>query len=113
MEMRKGFGGLLVLSVFLLGFVLLLSTHTPRLASKGYSSIVFVEACSNRIAIARKAILESYRMVDERNLAEWASSVETLCASYNLKVSMNFTRFPIEVILTDPATGMSSSFLLA
>ncbi|MEM3555293.1 MAG: hypothetical protein QXF56_01035 [Candidatus Micrarchaeia archaeon] len=112
MEMKKGFGGLLVLSVFTLGFILLLSSHSPRIASKGYSSIVFAEVRSNRIALARKTIIESYKQVNERNLAEWTASVEKICSSYGLRVSIDFSKTPKEVKLTDSYTGMSSSFFL-
>ena|GEM_PF-5311540 len=112
MEMKKGFGGLLVLSVFLLGFILLLTSHTPRITYKGYSSILSAEVRSNRIAVARKVILESYKEVDERNLAEWAVSVERVCASYGLRVSIDFSKTPKKVNLTDIYTGMTSSFFL-
>jgi hypothetical protein len=113
MGMRKGFGGLLVLSTFMLGFVLLLSSHTPRIASKGYSSIVAAEVHSDRIAIARNIITKSYRMVEERNRAQWASLVESeLSSRYGLRVSINFKNFPAEVNLIDPSNGMSASFVL-
>jgi len=113
MEMRRGFAGLLVLSIFMLGFVLLLGSHTSRIASRDYSSIVTAEIRSDRIAIARNVIIKSYRIVEERNKARWTSSIgDEISNSYGLRVSIDFKKFPAEVNLTDPSTGMSSSFLL-
>jgi len=113
MEMKRGFAGLLVLSAFMLGLVLLLGSHLPRISSKGYSSIVAAEIHSDRITIARNVITKSYRMVDEANRPQWASSIgRELYYSYGLKVSMNLKKYPAEVNITDTSNGMSASFIL-
>lgn len=111
MAMRKGFAGLLVLSVFLLGFVFLLSSHSQYIASKNYRSMVSAEIRSDRIAIARNIITKSYRHVDEKGRVQWANSVaDSLSNSYGLKVSMNSSSYPLKVNVTDPSNGMSTSF---
>jgi len=111
MEMRKGFAGLLVLSVFMLGFVFLLSSHSQYIASKNYRSIVSAEIRSDRMAIARNIITGSYRHVDEKGRAQWATLVvDSLSSSYGLKVSIDSSGYPLQVNVTDPSTGMSTSF---
>ena len=113
MEMRRGFAGLLVLSVFMLGLVLMLSSHSPYIASKSYQSMVTAEIHSDRIAIARNVITKSYRGVDETGKAQWASSVaDSLSKSYGLKAFIDFTKTPAEVCITDPSNGMNASFFL-
>jgi len=113
MEMRKGFAGLLVLSVFMLGFILMLSSHSQYIASKNYQSMVTAEIHSDRIAIARNIITKSYGRVDEKGRAQWASSVaSSLSNSYGLKVSIDFTKVPAEVHISDPSNGMNTSFFL-
>jgi hypothetical protein len=113
MEMRKGFAGLLMLSVFMLGFVLLLAANSPRIASKEYSSIVVAEIRSDRMAIARNVLIKSYKGVDEKNTDKWANIAEgELSSRYGFKVSIDLQKFPVEANITDPATGMSTSFFL-
>jgi hypothetical protein len=113
MEMRKGFAGLLMLSVFMLGFVLLLGSNSPRVASKGYSSIVSAEIHSDRVAIARNVLIKSYKEVDEKNRNQWADAAEgELSRLYGLKIGIDLQKFPAEANITDPQTGMSTSFFL-
>ncbi|MCX6776751.1 MAG: hypothetical protein NTY73_02125 [Candidatus Micrarchaeota archaeon] len=111
MAMRRGFAGLLVLSVFMLGFVFLLSSHSQYIASKNYRSMVSAEIHSDRIAIARNIITRSYRHVDEKGRVQWATSIaDSLSNSYGLKVSMDSSSYPIMVNVTDPSSGLSTSF---
>ena len=112
MGMRKGFAGLLVLSTFLLGFVLLMSSGSLRISSKGYSSMVAAEVQSNRLAIARNVIKRSYGMIDPHNTAQWTEAAEAISRDYGVRVSIDFEKFPAEANLTDETNGMSTSFLL-
>jgi hypothetical protein len=113
MEMRKGFAGLLVLAVFMLGFVLLLGSNSPRIASKEYSSIVAAEIHSDRIAIARNVLIKSYKKIDERNRVQWADMVESeLASKYGLRISLDLKKSPVEANITDSTNGMSTSFFL-
>jgi len=113
MGMRKGFAGLLMLAVFMLGFVLLLGSSSPRIASKEYSSMVAAEIHSDRIAIARNVLVKSYKKVDERNRELWASTIKSeLSSKYGLRIGIDLQKSPAEVSITDPANGMSTSFSL-
>ncbi len=113
MEMRRGFAGLLMLSVFMLGFVLLLGLNSPRIASNGYSSMVTSEIRSDRLAIARNVLIKSYKKVDESHRKQWANVAEgELSSTYGLRVSIDMQKFPAEANITDPANGMSTSFFL-
>ena len=113
MDMRKGFGGLLMLSVFMLGFVLLLGSSSPRVASKEYYSMVAAEIRSDRMTIARNVLTKSYKGVDERNRDRWANTVEgELSSRYGLRVRIDIQKYPVEATITDPSTGMSTSFFL-
>lgn len=113
MAMRKGFAGLLMLTIFLLGFVLLLGSNSPRIASKEYYSMVAAEIQSDRIAIARNVLIKSYKQVNEENRNQWADKAESeLSSRYGLIIKINLQKFPAEASITDPANGMSTSFLL-
>lgn len=113
MDMRKGFGGLLMLSVFMLGFVLLFASTSPRIANNEYNSIVAAEIRSDRIAIARNVLTKSYEGVNAGNRALWENTVEgELAGAYGLNVSIDIQEYPAEANITDPSTGMSTSFFL-
>jgi hypothetical protein len=113
MDMKRGFAGLLLLSVFMLGFVLLLGSNLPRIASREYSSIVTAEIHSDRMAIARNVLIQSYKKVDVTNRGQWANTAEgELSSRYGLRIRINLQKFPVEADITDPATGMSTSFFL-
>jgi hypothetical protein len=113
MGMRKGFAGLLMLAVFMLGFVLLLGSSSPHIASKEYSSMVAAEIHSDRIAIAKDVLIKSYKKVDERNREQWAGAVKSeLSSRYGLKIGIDLQKSPVEASITDPANGMSTSFFL-
>jgi hypothetical protein len=113
MDMKKGFGGLLMLSVFMLGFVLLFASNSPRIASNEYNSMVAAEIHSDRIAIARNVLIKSYEGVDAGNRAVWENTIEgELARAYGLNISIDTQEYPVEANITDPSTGMSTSFFL-
>jgi len=113
MEMKRGFAGLLMLAVFMLGFVLLLGSSSSRIASKEYSSMVAAEIHSDRIAIAKNVLIKSYKKVDEGNRNQWASTIKSeFSSTYGLKIGIYLQKSPAEANIIDPTNGMSTSFFL-
>ncbi len=113
MEMKKGFFGMLVIVIVIVGIMTFNYAQTKSAVNDANADAVAHEIRADRIAVLRNVILQSHRNVTQQNELAWGIFVQgELAPSYGLDAYIDYSKAPAKVVILDEREGMRSEFYL-